>query len=371
MKVFHMLNSTLLSGAANYCLLFCQEQIKRGHDVLLYVEPGWAQKIADKRGIKNICEPSLSRIHQCDPIAIYRLKKAIAKHNPDVVYAHINKGSWLAAAISKCDFENVKTIRVRVDADPPKPYPTNRFIHKRWFDRIIAGSEMHKEACIKNLKYPEHRIDVIHGVTDTIKYAPDAKIRAELRQKYNIAEDEVVILQLGRLSPVKGHTYALEAFAALQNLPVKMRLAVFAYDAEIPRESLQDYAAELGISDKVKFFGYEENMPDFLKACDIGLIASVRSEATSRATLEYMATGLPTVATRVGVIPELMTGDFAEFCVEPKNSAALASALSKLLTDKNLRLDLGKQARDKIQNEYSLEILAHAIEASLQKVFRS
>ena len=99
-------------------------------------------------------------------------------------------------------------------------------------------------------------------------------------------------------------------------------------------------------------------------------VASLGSEGFSRAALEYMGTGLPVVATRVGALPEIVVEDETGFLVEPGDAAALAEAMVKVLGDSELAARLGAAGRRRAEEVFSREkwLAAHGriYEESLQ-----
>ena len=109
-----------------------------------------------------------------------------------------------------------------------------------------------------------------------------------------------------------------------------------------------------GLEGIVEFPGRVEDKWAFLASCRVGVVASIGSEAVSRATLEWMALGRPVVASRVGGIPDMVEEGVTGLLVEPGDSAALANALNTILKDAELAQRLGRAGRARWEQAFGL-----------------
>jgi glycosyltransferase involved in cell wall biosynthesis len=103
----------------------------------------------------------------------------------------------------------------------------------------------------------------------------------------------------------------------------------------------------LGLTDTVELAGHvaEAGLPDFYAGIDIFAMPSHR-ESYGVAALEAAASGVAVVATRVGGIPEVVVDDATGLLVPPRDPAALAGALDRLIRDPRLRADLARRGRE-------------------------
>jgi glycosyltransferase involved in cell wall biosynthesis len=102
-----------------------------------------------------------------------------------------------------------------------------------------------------------------------------------------------------------------------------------------------------------------------------GLLAlSSITEALPNVVLEAMAAGLPVVATRVGGVPELVRPGRTGWLVNPGDAPGLAAAMSQLLADPETRQAMGREARRRAQQEFSLETMAQRYEAVLLNLLK-
>lgn len=371
MRIIQILNSPNWSGASNYCISVSLELQKRGHEILLLTEPGKPQYKAQQLGIPY--DDSI-RLNHRNPVlfvqAIKRMKQVFKSFKPDIISSHINEGAWMAGMLARRFAPDAVVARIRTDIDPPKGHFINRYVHHVWTDRLVVGSMLHKTLCQEILDYPADRVSVVYGGVDAEAFNPALAGTSKFREEIGVDRNEILIGLLARLDPVKGHEYALEAIARLNELPVKFKLVILAYENERTFEWLKNLAQGLGISDRMVYLGLRKDLPDVLAALDIGLVTSVGSEANSRATLEFMASGKPVVGTSVGVIPEIIQDGEQGFIVPPRNSFVTADSLEKLLLNPILRLRLGQAARQRVVENFSMTKFGQVMETIYQRFLK-
>jgi glycosyltransferase involved in cell wall biosynthesis len=107
---------------------------------------------------------------------------------------------------------------------------------------------------------------------------------------------------------------------------------------------LQSRVHKLGLNRQFQFLGYAPRVAQFLRNCDIFVRPSL-TEGMPLTVLEAMACGLPTVASKIGGISEILTHGETGFLIEPKDTKQLAFYVSKLTKDQELRLSMGRKAR--------------------------
>jgi len=160
---------------------------------------------------------------------------------------------------------------------------------------------------------------------------------------------------LGRLSPVKGHRYFIEAAAEVLKSFQFVKFLIAGEDAQVKSYRLKEMVKEMGISDKFIFVGWVEDTRKIISLMDIAAVASTGSETIARVALEYMALGKPVVGTEINAIPEVIKDGISGFIVRPEDSRGMAEVMLQLLEDKDKREKFGKASRALIENEFSLD----------------
>jgi glycosyltransferase involved in cell wall biosynthesis len=127
---------------------------------------------------------------------------------------------------------------------------------------------------------------------------------------------------------------------------------------------LHDSAAQLGLlgpSPRVLFTGRRDDVAAILAVLDVAVLPSYR-EAQGISLLEAMALARPIVASAVGGIPEFVTDGQTGLLVPPRDPAALAGALLRVLADRGLAARLGRNARELVREHYCLDHMVRRIE---------
>jgi len=127
--------------------------------------------------------------------------------------------------------------------------------------------------------------------------------------------------------------------------------------------SIREAVRRAGLEAQVAIVGFVDDVPRALGALDLALYVPVESDGMSRVVFEVLAAGRPLVASRVGVVPEVLTDGVDAALVPAGDAAALAAALAGLLADAGARARLGRTGRRLVEARYSGARLAEALEA--------
>jgi len=159
-----------------------------------------------------------------------------------------------------------------------------------------------------------------------------------------------VILSMARLAPDKGLEYLIEAATMLPRTGRQIRIVVAGDGPE--RDRLERLAAHLGVTDRVVFLGFREDVGDLLAASDLVVLPSLR-EGLSIALLEAMAAGKPIIATSIGSQREVASRADMARLVRPADALALSEAIVRLAGDEALMARLGASARAVYESHYT------------------
>lgn len=200
---------------------------------------------------------------------------------------------------------------------------------------------------------------------DVDAFAVSAESAGELRGRLGIAGDELLLLAVGRLIPVKGFDVLLDAHAAAVSRDRRLRLAIVGDGPE--RAALVDRVSSLGVASSVTLVGAvpHDEIPAYLAAADAVAVPSVRHgsyvDGLPNVALEAMAAGKPLIATRVGGLPELVDDGRNGVLVDERDPPGLSSAILALAGDAEFRARLGASAREQIRAERSWEAVARQL----------
>ena len=116
--------------------------------------------------------------------------------------------------------------------------------------------------------------------------------------------------------------------------------------------AMREFAAQLGIADRVSFLGTCDRVPELLAITDVAVLSSV-SEGFPNSVLEYMAAGCPVVSTDVGGVREMITPGEEGYLVKAGDSSAMADSILKLLRDPSLARNMGTLGRRTVEQMFS------------------
>ncbi|NVZ25077.1 glycosyltransferase family 4 protein [Pseudomonas gingeri] len=195
-----------------------------------------------------------------------------------------------------------------------------------------------------------------HAITNAIDIEQAEGLqhsRERSRELLGLSPSIRLIGALGRLVPVKGHTYLLQAFAALKDKYPDTQLAIIGAGREEGR--LQQEIERLGLGGRAHLLGFRENALQYVRAFDIWTMPSL-AEGLGLALLEGMSGHLPVIASNVPAMLPLIQGA-GGLAVEPANVPALTAALDNYLglADDELRAK-GEQAYRYLQDQHDIEV---------------
>ena len=181
---------------------------------------------------------------------------------------------------------------------------------------------------------------VLHGMDEqAVRRGPEAKTAA--RVELGVPAEALVLGTVANFVPKKDHANLLVACSRLVHNFPDLRIVLVGTG---PLEgAIRERAKSLGLADRVVFAGSRDDVQELLPAFDVFVLPS-RHEGLPIALLEAMGAGIPCVATDVGGVRQALHDGEEGFLVPPADSAALASAVEKLLRDGALRSRLGRIA---------------------------
>ena len=190
--------------------------------------------------------------------------------------------------------------------------------------------------------------------------AVDDDARVQARHDLGLSESADVICTVGRLTAIKQHRLFLDTIARVAATRPQA-IALIAGDGEL-RSDLEAYAAELKITDRVRFLGWRRDLANIYAATDVFLLTS-RNEGTPVALIEAMASGVPGVSTDVGGVKDVITSEEVGARVANGDPDALAAPIVRYLGDRELRRQSGLRARAAVLDRYGMDRLVNDIVA--------
>jgi glycosyltransferase involved in cell wall biosynthesis len=362
MRILQLVSCRGWSSDAYWAARIARELERRGHEVTLGCRRGTEAAVMDRargEGVGRIT--TFEFVGGVRPAAdgadVCRLARALRAS--DVVHVHRGKEHWLAVAASRLGGRSRPIVRTRHITLAVRPHAANRWLYRRATALVVTVSDVIRQQYLAAGLVPPERVIALPGGADAEAYRPrpaDPAVRAGLG-----GTDVPLIGLVSGLRVMKGHQIVVEAAKRLITAGRRVRFAFVGRGAREP--VIRDAIKRAGIEQHVTIAGWAPDLPAVMSALDVGLYAPLESDGMSRVLFEYLAAGLPVVAARTGVVPEVLA-DGAEALLVPAGDApALADALARLLDDPDLAARVGKAGRRQLVDHYSGAKVAEALEA--------
>ncbi len=245
--------------------------------------------------------------------------------------------------------------------------------------KVIAVSEAAAGSLDKGRKY-KAKFSIIANAVEIPEYNP--LDRGALRRELSIPESALLIGAVGRIHPVKGYEYFIEAAAVTRKEFPDAYFAVFADMHETDPvkkqylQSLQERVRQLHLEDRFLFPGFRRDILPVIAGFDITVVPSVAiksesgtlTEGFGRVAIESMAMGVCVIASRVGGLAEIIEDGVSGVFVEPAHAGALGEALISLLKDPLKRLSLQQEALKRFKSLYTVSTHMKLIERVYDEV---
>lgn len=284
---------------------------------------------------------------------IAKLVSVIKQRKIQLLHANGPRFNFLGAMAAKCCripviwHERTLPLKNMIDIDLMLSFLPERIICNSW----ALAERFYKRKKIRK------KIRVIMNGVDTRLFNPYVSA-AKIRSEFGIAKEELVVGIIGRIDPIKGIDYCIDAAAEICR---SFSLARFLIVGDVFQkehvwflDKLKEKVKTLALEGKVIFCGFRHDMPEVFAACDICLLYT-DAEACGRVLFEAMASAKAVVATNNGGTPEIVVDGETGILVPPKDPQTLAKALMKLLNDKNLARQMGRKGRERVEKNFTLE----------------
>ncbi|MDZ4168698.1 MAG: VanW family protein [Coriobacteriia bacterium] len=282
-----------------------------------------------------------------DARAFFRLMRLCRQLRPDVIHLHSSKAGFLGRLAGRMagvpvvvftphcwSFQSASGRKRRI-------YLALERFASRFCDVTVTVSEQERREAVEEGVLSFDKVRVIHnGVGPRDFQAARSAVR------------DIPFVSVGRLDEQKGYTYLLQALAGLE--PGAQGISATLIGDGALRADLEREAAELGVTERVRFEGEHDDVGEYLRRSRAFVLSSLW-EGLPYTIIEAMAAGLPVICTDVGGCSELVVDGQTGFVVPPRDPAALAQAMQRLLHDDLLRIAMGTAGYERARSLFRVE----------------
>lgn len=258
-------------------------------------------------------------------------------------------------------------------------WPRARFIFPRianlLADRIIVVSNSVKYHMFESQGLSPDKIEVIYDQGPDFKRFNDTVSGKRVREEFNMSDKEKMITLVGKLIELKGHeTFIRSIPLVIKEFP---KIKFFLVGGDLKSEKHQRYAefiwslpSDLNVEDHVIFTGFRRDIPEIMAASDIIVHSSINPDPFPGVVLQGMAVGKPVIASDLGGPREQIVDRASGVLVEPGDHRVLANEIIALLSDKQLQTELGKNAYQRVREEFNDERFFSNLDRVYQELLR-
>jgi glycosyltransferase involved in cell wall biosynthesis len=357
MKVLHIQKVTGIGGSERHLLTLLPALSERGVEVQMCIlgdgDHHRFEKLAEAAEVEYLTLPAGRDL---DPRTVGRIHGVIRRVNPDIVHTHLIHADLygqIAAAIGRVpgivSFHSTNPFFRKV------PYKSAARLSGRLSKRTIGISE-HVLRFVDELHLASpDRTRLIHYGIDASDWVSTDDEREAFRKDLGAREADVLVGVASRHFPNKGHDLLIEAFADVVRHVPEARLLI-AGDGPL-RAGLTELARRQLPEGAVSFCGYVDDVRAFMTACDVMIFPTLPGfgEGFGLAALEAMCAARPVVATELDSLPEIVQDGVTGMLVPPGDRSLLAEAISRLGSDRAMRIEMGDEARRRAVSDFSLK----------------
>ncbi|HEY4966013.1 MAG TPA: glycosyltransferase [Puia sp.] len=298
----------------------------------------------------------LKRKFKKDPTIPFKLKKIITRFNPDIIHSWSTMSSIY---LSMANLFSRKPFINGVLADAPRHLNIfdSQYLRVKlttpFTDLFISNSK----AGIRSYKTPEKKSVCIYNGLDFGRFdnlRPAAELKAELLG--NKPDDQFVIAMVATFNKRKDYESVVNTAVAMCAINPLLTFIFIGTGPTLP--VMKEKVPESLLSGKqIVFTGKRDDVESILQIIDVGVLLSVaenHQEGVSNSIIETMASGKPVIASRGGGTEEVVIDNYNGYLIDPHSERQLAEKIDELFADKKHLLELGKNARRFVQENFEL-----------------
>lgn len=363
MRILQLVSCRGWSSDAYWAARTTRELERRGHAVTLACLAGKESRVLDGMRREDV-EPvtTLAFASGVRPASdgrdLARLRGLLER--ADVAHVHRGKEHWLAAVANRLIARPRPLVRTRHIALAVRPHAANRWLYRRATALVVTVTEAIRGQLLASGLVDEDRVVALPGGADAERYRPLPR-DPDVHRRLGGRPGQPLVGMVAGLRVMKGHAIVVDAAARLAARGIRPHFAFVGRGSG--ERMVRDTIERAGLGAQFSIVGFVDDLPAALAALDIALYVPLESDGMSRVVFESLAAGRPLVASRVGVVAEVLADGRHAALVPAGDAGALAAALALLVSDAAGRERLGEAGRRLIDERYSGARLAAALES--------
>lgn len=326
-------------------------------DLLALVPPGMSFpeyfNTLKQRGVGVSIVPIRSH---ADAAAFSGVRRAVSRGCYDIVHTHLIHGDLYGIPAARiCRVPHIITTKHGYDNydNPSRLYKLDGLVC-RGAEIVVTISDALQEQCLKVEGVPKSKMRTIYYGLDTARLRAEADSAPFDRAAHGLDPEHCVIATVGRLAPVKGYPYLLEAMRGVVDEHPEARLVIVGDGPD--RGALESQCRSLGIENHVVFLGFRSDVPSILRDAQLAAYATL-GEGFGLGVVEAMVQETPVVATHTMALPELVMHGEDGFLVPTADPPALRGRMLELIRSPDLRAAMGRRGLENVEKKFSMQTM--------------
>ena len=353
LRVLHLMSCRGWSSDAYWAARAAVELERAGHDVTLCCRAGTEARVIERAreiGVGRIVTLGLkSGLRPRDDLADVRRLREWLPHF-DILHVHRGKEHWIAALANRLSKTPRPLFRTRHIVHAVRPHAANRWLYGTATNFVVTVTEAIRRQYLASGLLPPERVVTLPGGVDSGQFHPGLD-GGPLRGDFGIPRGRLLVGLVSGLRVMKGHEVAVHAASLLAQDGVRPHFLFIGKGRR--EERIRELIRGEGLEDQVTLVGFVPDVPRAMAALDIALYVPLESDGMSRVVFECLALGRPLVASRVGVVPEILVDGRDALLVPAGDPEPLRAAIKRLVADPVLRTSLGLAGRRLVTVHYS------------------
>ena len=371
MKIVHIITG-LSTGGAEMMLYKLLSRIDRDEFDCLVISLTDLGQVADKISSLNIPVYALGmKRGRPHPILLWKLASMLRQASPDLVQTWLYHSDLIGGIAAKMagsirTFWSIRQSNIDSDSNKRSTVLTAKAcaVLSRWLPEKIICCSHSAMASHLNLGYTEDKMIVIPNGFDLDIFKPDTRATLVVHNELGIESGNLLVGLVARFDPQKDHKNFLDAAALVHKAIPSVHFLLCGEGITELNSQLVDWIENHELSKHIHLLGIRHDIPILVAANDIAVSSSL-GEGFPNVVGEAMACAVPCVVTDVGD-SALIVGDTGRI-VPARNPQALANAMIDLLNSSpEQRHELGKLARERVEENFSLQNIVHQYEAAFR-----
>ncbi len=349
----------IFAGGEDYVLVLAKHLRARGHAVWISAQPG--HLLLEKGAALGIPQVPIAYRGMDRVFAVSReLRMALRTRSIDVVHSNANYDRTCAALATA--WTRTKHIAGVHSAHSIQHNLTHWVRNRFGIDHFIVDADAGRDVLTGEDHIAPGRVTTVPIGIEEPPLLSSTDVRRETRRRLGVNDSTVVIGNVARLVPFKGHRVLLDAVAMLVRENADVLVPIIG-DGEL-LGVLQEQARRLAIEPAIRFLGFQDHLEEWYPAFDIYVHSSLEmaSEMFPIAILRALAAQLPVVCTHVGGIDRMISDGVNGHVVPPDQSERLGSALLDLVRNRDRRAAMGNASGKHFHQHFRADVMAESIE---------